>query len=110
MKQIKEHIIFKLITLFLVVIFFAPSAVKFSHVFTHHKHDICIGGNTTHIHKVDLDCEFHKFQLKNNLLLNFSISELFSLQENPLEIISQYRFLSKYQRLHVSLRGPPSLI
>lgn len=110
MIQIKEHIIFKVFTLLIIAALLVPTAVKFTHIFTHHKHEVCKDGNTTHIHKVDLDCEFHKFQLQNNFLLNTSITELFSLQENPKEIISQYRFLSKYQRLHFSLRGPPSLI
>lgn len=110
MNQIKEHIIFKLITLFLVVIFFAPSAVKFSHVFTHHKHDICLGGNTTHIHKVDLDCDFQKFQLNNNFTINISCFELFLPQLKITESIPQYLFLNKRDTLNISLRAPPSLV
>ena len=110
MNHIKEHIIFKIFTLFIIAALLVPSAVKFTHVFAHHKHEVCEGGNLTHIHKVDLDCEFQKFQLNNNFTFDNSYSELFSLQKKSLEIVSQYRFLSKYQRLHFSLRGPPSLI
>jgi hypothetical protein len=96
--------------LFIIAVLLVPSVVKFTHVFTHHKHEVCEGGDTTHIHKVDLDCEFHKFQLNNNFTFNNSYSELFSPQVNSLKTVSQYRFLSKYLRLPFSLRGPPSLI
>lgn len=110
MSQIKEHIVFKIITFSLALMLLVPSAIKFAHIFTHHNHKVCIGGQSTHIHKVDLDCDFHKFQLNQNFTLNNSYIELFSPQEKSLEIVSQYTFLSKYQRLHFSLRGPPSLI
>ena len=110
MKQIKEHIIFKLITLVLVLSLFVPTVVKFNHVFVHHTHKVCLDDTTTHIHKVDLDCEFHKFQLNQNFTFNQTYLQLFSPQEKDIEIVSQYNFLSKYQRLHFSLRGPPALI
>ncbi len=110
MNHIKEHIVFKALTLSLVLTLLVPSALKFIHIFEHHEHDVCLGEKTTHLHKIDLECEFHKFQLNKNFTFNFSYLELFSEKTESLQISSQYVFLSKYQRLHFSLRGPPALI
>ncbi len=106
----KEHIIFKLLTMLLVLTLLVPSAVKLAHVFEHHEHEVCQGGDTTHIHKVDLDCEFQKFQLNNNFTFSDITFEVFQCNKNSKAIISQYNFISNYQRLHFSLRGPPSII
>jgi len=42
MKQIQEHILFKCITILLIVTLLTPSMVKVGHVFENHKHDVCI--------------------------------------------------------------------
>jgi len=110
MQRIKEHITFKLITLLIAVVFLVPSAVKFLHIFSHHTHEVCKGYQTTHIHKVDIDCDFYKFQLNKNFTHTFFNIDLFLEKNEPQQIVSQYHFLSKYQRLQTSLRGPPSLI
>lgn len=110
MSQIKEHIYIKLFMLLVVASLFAPTAIKFAHIFEHHNHKVCNGDQSTHIHEIDFDCEFLKLQL--NTSFNFSpyTVELFAAQQEFSKIISQYQFLSKFQCLHVSLRGPPSLI
>jgi len=109
-RHIKEHIAFKIITLFIAAVFLVPSAVKFAHIFTHHTHEVCKGYESTHIHKVDIDCDFNKFNLnKNFTFFNFNI-DLFLEKSVPQKIISQYHFLSEYQRLQTSLRGPPAII
>jgi hypothetical protein len=87
-----------------------PSSIKLLHIFEHHEHEVCIGGNTTHIHKIDLDCEFQKFQLTTHFSLPEINFEVYQPNKNAESIVSQYFFLSKYQRLHFSLRGPPSLV
>ena len=106
----KEHIVFKVLTFLLVFTLLIPSAVKLAHVFEHHEHEVCVGNETTHIHKVDLDCEFQKFQLNNSFTLNDITFEIFKHSENSKAVLSNYNFLSKYQRLHFSLRGPPALV
>lgn len=110
MKLLREHIFFKVLTLLLVITLFAPSAVRFAHIFEHHQHIVCIGDDSTHIHKVDLDCEFQKFPQNKKITFASLINNLFSEKEYPPQINSQYVFLSKYQQLHFSLRGPPQLI
>ena len=110
MKQIKEHILIRLAIILLVASLFVPSVIKFTHVFNHHTHKVCLGEKTTHIHKVDLDCDFHKFNLNHNIAFTCSNISFFNSEELPLKMVSKYHFLSKYQRLHYTLRGPPSLV
>lgn len=88
---------------------FVPTAVKTLHIFAHQHHKVCIAGSKVHIHQVDLDCDFHKFQLNTNTsFLNYTLS-LFVKKEASLKIISQYGFISEFQRLQTTLRGPPFL-
>ncbi|WJJ98119.1 hypothetical protein [Algibacter luteus] len=110
MHRIKEHIIFRLLKFLLVIALMVPSTIKLIHVFEHHEHEICVGGDTTHIHKIDLDCEFQKFQLTTHFNLPDVDFAVFQPKKISTSIESQYFFLSKYQRLHFSLRGPPSLV
>jgi type III secretory pathway component EscR len=109
-NQIKEHIIFKALALSLALIVLAPVAVKFAHVFSHHNHKVCQDNSTTHFHEIDVDCNFYKFKLNNNTPLVFTDYDFFIPKKEHSEIISHYFFLSKYQQLHVSLRGPPALV
>lgn len=110
MKINRTHIVFRVLTICLVLTLLFPTAFKFAHVFEHHEHEICTGGDSTHIHQVDLDCEFQKFQLNTNFNISLAVFELFQIKKETSKILSQYTFLSKYQRLHFSLRGPPSLV
>ena len=110
MDHLKKHIIFKTITVLLTVSLLVPTAVKFTHLFAHHKHDICLGESSTHLHEINTDCNFYKFKLSNSYTFTFFNIELISPEEITLEIVSQYQFLTEFQRLQTSLRGPPSLI
>ena len=109
MNLFKEHIVFKLFAFCLAIVLFVPVTVKLIHVFEHHKHIVCNGDNSTHIHQVDVDCYFHDFHLNNNFLSPENTIELFVENCNLPEIISQYHFISDYQRLQFSLRGPPQI-
>lgn len=110
MNNIKQHIIFKTITVLLTIVLLVPTGVKIAHIFAHHKHDICKGEKATHLHEINTDCDFYKFKLSNSYTITFFNVELFSPKEKALIIVSQYQFLSEFQRLQTSLRGPPSLI
>lgn len=110
MQQIQQHIAFRLFALLLVASLFTPSALKFAHIFEHHEHVVCIGDDSTHIHQVDLECEFHKFQLNKHFL---STSEIDNWLETPnyQEVsILKYKFLNNHRPLSFSLRGPPVLV
>lgn len=110
MQNIKEHIIFRMLTTVLVVSLLIPSIVKFSHIFAHHKHEVCLGEKATHLHEFDLDCEFYKFKLNNNYLSSFKYNYLFCEITNYKVSSLAYKFLNNHQPLSFSLRGPPTLV
>tara|TARA_Y100000589_G_C27015581_1_gene572657 strand:+ start:510 stop:851 length:342 start_codon:yes stop_codon:yes gene_type:complete len=103
---------YKVIALVLMLAVLLPSAVKLSHVFTHHKHEVCKNdsNDNTHFHELDVDCEFYKFKLAQQFYYKQKIVELFSTEDNFKITESQYEFISKFQKLQTSLRGPPQLI
>jgi hypothetical protein len=109
MNLIKEQIAFKIVTLLLAFTLLVPSVVKFSHVFTHHQHEICNGEYQTHLHKTDIDCNFYKFKLNTPFTLDDVVYEFTMVDNNHLVSSSVYSFLSDFQRLHFSLRGPPQI-
>lgn len=109
MHEAKQHITFKMATLILVLAFLLPSAIKFSHIFEHHQHEVCNGEITTHLHKSEVDCDFYKFKLSTPFTIPILDYVLVSSEDNHQIKTSQYSFLSDYQRLHVSLRGPPQI-
>src|SRR5690554_3353718 len=109
MQHIKQHILFRVISILLVVLVFTPSVVKLSHAFSHnnHKHEVCLGEKQTHLHTLDVDCEFHKFQINTAFTVPVNQFKLLEKKEDQQVIQSQYHFISDYQQLHFSLRGPP---
>lgn len=109
MNFLRQHIVFKSLTLILVLTFLLPSAVKFMHIFETHQHEICLGEADTHIHTLDVDCQFYKFKLNIPFTLPENIATLVLYPEINDFITSEYSFLSQYQTLHFSLRGPPSI-
>ncbi|GAA3577086.1 hypothetical protein [Snuella lapsa] len=110
MKELRTHIVFKSFTFLLAVTLLLPATIKFAHIFSHHKHEVCLGESTTHLHKVDVDCAFYKFKLSNSYTFSLYSIELFSVEEPTLKIESHYTFLSEYQSRHTALRGPPTTL
>ncbi len=110
-KTIIKHI-FKVLSLILILAVLLPSAVKLSHVFAHHKHEVCKNDNNdkTHFHELDVDCEFYKFKLTQQFFFKQKALELRHTEDNFKITASQYEFISKFQKLQTSLRGPPQLI
>lgn len=104
--------IFKGLALLLILSVLLPSAVKLSHVFNHHKHEVCQNDgdiNNTHFHELDLDCEFYKFKLsQNHYFLDYNYEESPELS-STIQTISYYRSLYKLQLTTRFLRGPPTL-
>ena len=110
MNFTKEHIVFKILTILLVVTLLVPSTVKLAHVFEHHKHEVCEGGDNTHIHKVDLDCEFQKFNTTHHYQLSLKFDKLFQILSYTRIYNLTYKFLNNHRPLSFSLRGPPVLV
>ena len=110
MKQTKTHIGYKSFIIVLVIALLVPSFVKFSHIFEDHKHEVCKTPQKSHYHEFDVDCEFYKFKLNPQVTTTFDNFVVLKLEENFKSIASQYHFISDYQHLSFSLRGPPSLV
>jgi hypothetical protein len=93
----------------LVVFVLSPSAFKLAHALSHnsHKHEVCLGEKQVHLHTLDLDCEFHKFQINTAFSIPIYTYNILEKQDNYHVIHSQYYFTSDFQQLHFNLRGPP---
>ena len=110
MKEKKTHIISKIAAFALAIAIIAPTLVKFSHGLMNHEHEVCLGKSTSHLHQLDIDCEFYKFKLNTQYVhISKPIMVLETEHLTP-KIESRYYFISDYQSLHFSLRGPPSQI
>ncbi|MCL8005963.1 hypothetical protein [Gelidibacter japonicus] len=109
MSFLREHILFKSLTLILVLTFLLPSAVKFMHIFETHKHEVCYGESDAHFHTLDVDCEFYKFKLNIPFTIPENLATLIVYPEVPIFNTKEYDFLSEFQRLHFTRRGPPMI-
>lgn len=110
MEQTKLNIVIKSIALVLLIAIMLPTAVKFAHVFENHKHEVCTNPSDSHFHEIEVDCEFYKFNLNTVFALKTNILKFFTPQTHFKISTSQYYFISDFQRLPFSLRGPPVLI
>ncbi len=99
------------ITLTLAVLL--PTAIKLSHVFSHHEHEVCANdysNSKTHYHTLDLDCDFYKFKLSQNqyfLVFDYDVNLEFS---STLQSLSYYISKNNHQHSTRFLRGPPQLV
>ena len=109
MKFETKHIITRLFGLMLLVAILAPSVIKGFHVFSNHEHEVCLDDIDTHLHSIDLDCEFYKFHINQSLNLTTHSYEITEPTEIYLTHERSHDFLSDFQKLHFSLRAPPSL-
>lgn len=106
-----KHTLFKSFTILIVMSLLAPSVVKIGHAFENHKHEVCLDNSNEHFHALDLDCEFYKFNISNQLLipdLQYKITFIDSYSST--ENFGLYHFKYNHQPLYFSLRGPPQLI
>ncbi len=100
----------KATALLLVFILLTPSAVKFTHAFNHHEHDVCEGKSDTHFHTVDVECDFYKFKLNTTYYNEVADVQQEELLISRLTETEHYFFLYNHQQLTSYLRGPPGLI
>ena len=109
MNFLRQHIAFRVLTLIIVVTLLLPSAVKLMHIFEKHQHEVCYGEANSHFHTLDIDCEFYKFKLNIPFTIPENVDVLITYAEILTVPTKDYSFLSEYQRLHFSLRGPPAI-
>lgn len=109
MNLLRKHIAFKGLTLLLVLVFLLPSAVKAMHIFEKHQHEVCLGESDTHFHTLDVDCEFYKFKINIPFTTPENSAVIIYFPQITSRTPTHYAFLSDYQSLHFSLRGPPTI-
>ncbi len=110
MRENKPHITFRLAIVILTLALLLPSVVKFSHVFEDHKHEVCKGEFQSHLHEVDLDCEFYMFKLNTTVLFDIANYNYIKVESNQEFISKNYTFLKGHQQRTAYLRGPPVLV
>ena len=111
MNTIKDYNVYKLSIVVLILTLITPTLVKFSHVFeVHNIHKVCENPQKTHFHKLNLDCEFCKFKLNAQWFFAPKSFQFINKQEHYKVTSLNYSYLSNYQPLSFSLRGPPQMI
>ncbi len=111
MQRIKQHIITKILTTVLACLLLTPIITEFTHLFSHHKHDICLNEvSHDHLHELNIDCHFYDYKITS--LYDFQLFKhiIFYPIEVSTSVVSQYYFISKFQRQQTFLRGPPYTI
>ncbi len=93
--------------LLLVAFLIAPSIVKVAHALIEHEHVQCKAVGELHIHEVELNCDFEDFNVSPQYHSSLVEVPKPFIIHIPKKITFQYTFLSKYQKLHFVLRGPP---
>ena len=109
MRYLKQHVSIKVAALLLVLALITPSIVKFTHVFNHHKHEVCLGELQTHLHELNTDCNFYKFKISKPFSFTAYQYHLQTEKINHDLNESQFEFISDFQRLQNNLRGPPPI-
>lgn len=106
---IKRDLYLSLASFTLIAFMALPNIMKLAHAVHGHKNQKCVENIAVHIHEAEFDCEFQKFKLTQQFyppIVNFEVYSpigQFSVNSN------YYSFLSSFQKLHVSLRGPPNI-
>lgn len=105
----KRDLSLSLAAVLLIICMALPSIMKLAHAIHGHNHQKCTENIALHLHEAGFDCEFQKFKLTQQFyapLQEFRIFQNTSINERN---YNYYFFLSSYQKLHFSLRGPPSV-
>lgn len=110
MKHIREHTFISFLAIILVAIISLPSIIKIKHALTEHQSFVCKEQGKLHIHEVESDCKFDDFNITTQIFPGNQEIHLLTWDPETGKIENFYDFLNKYQKLHFSRRGPPSII
>tara|TARA_R110002051_G_scaffold79221_2_gene142977 strand:- start:853 stop:1149 length:297 start_codon:yes stop_codon:yes gene_type:complete len=93
----------------LVASFLAPTAIKLWHSTFEHKELKCVNESSVHFHSIEINCDFQKFNIAYPFLLpNNEFAEK-TTNFFRIDNFDYYTYLSTFQKLHFSLRGPPAI-
>lgn len=96
-----------IVSLLMVAFIMMPSLVKLSHALNEHKHFECKTVGKLHIHKLEMGCDFQKFNLSPQIFKPLTVVLGLFTVDGIKKQFSPYSFLNKYQKLNFTLRGPP---
>lgn len=108
MKLFYNKYFISAVSLLLVLLMLTPSIVKLVHAIDEHEHFECNAIGQLHVHEVEFDCDFEKFNLSPQIYPDLVLTPGFLVLDQYKIRSQHYTFLSKFQTLHFSLRGPPS--
>ena len=108
MQEGMRHISY-LASLFLVLSILTPSITKLAHAVYEHEYRDCDKNGNLHVHEAELNCDFFKFHFSPQSPTLFFQELPLRVKSGTQNILSSYTFLSKFQKVHFVLRGPPTL-
>lgn len=108
MNKNKLHIGFRTCAMVLAMAVLTPVGVKLAHSLNHHEHEVCQGYAETHLHSLDLDCEFYKFKLSKELNISVYNYQNATNEVNSYLIQTLHFLPYTHQHLSFSLRAPPA--
>lgn len=106
--KILKHLLLSTLCFALISAILLPDVLKLSHIFLDHNHIVCNEHSKTHFHELDIDCQFFKDKVNSEVQFLSPEYAIVPVQTPSKQNFNFYIFLSEYQSLHFSLRGPPS--
>ena len=108
MYQLREHFIYRILAITLVMSILVPITISTIHKLEHeHYHESCDNHYKTHLHKLEKDCDFCLFKLNKeyvSIATNYSLVKKDSFSKHQFH---SYSYLYNQEYLSFSLRAPP---
>ncbi len=105
----RHKAIFSLVSICIIGCLFTPYIIKINHGLLTHEDTICVAKGDLHIHEIEFDCDFYKYQISSLFYIGLVKPKLIQLAASSEKLTNHYVFTSKFQKLHFVLRGPPVL-
>lgn len=108
MLHYAKHITLKCSALVLIVALLLPLGIKFAHTFEDHTHEVCTDYSSTHLHEIDLDCEFYDFNTTTFTYFLYNSVSLFKsiISTKPISYYTTH-VVNAYKHSNRQLRAPP---
>ncbi|NKI25049.1 hypothetical protein HCG49_00570 [Arenibacter sp. 6A1] len=107
--KLKKYI-FSILAILLLAAISVPTILKIQHALYEHQNFVCKEKGSLHVHEIEFECDFDTLTITHYYFWPFQEFTSYSAVEKTTKIINFYQFLSKYQKLHFSRRGPPSFL
>ncbi len=108
MHSLNKSILYSFVSIALMVSILAPSVIKLEHALFEHFEEKCTNPGTVHLHKVELDCDFHKYQLSSQFYAPLFAHTFYAAISVKKKEGDNYSYISQYTKLHFTLRAPPT--